>query len=84
MIAFFIPCLLPAALLLSALPIVLLGWRPKGTQVAPRARARRGDALSSSGRRAWRTQRSAFKGKLHELIERVVEVSKRRIAAPPP
>jgi hypothetical protein len=42
MIALFIACLLPATLFVSALPIVLLGLRPKGARVAPRARVRVG------------------------------------------
>jgi hypothetical protein len=38
MIALFVACLLPATLFLAALPILLLGSRPKGVRVAPRAR----------------------------------------------
>ena len=39
MIAFAIACFLPLALLLTALPIVLLGLPSKGARVAPRTRA---------------------------------------------
>ena len=42
MIALFVACLLPLTLFLAALPVVLLGTRPKGVRVAPRARMRVG------------------------------------------
>lgn len=37
MIAFTIACLLPAALLLTVVPIVLLGVTRKGARVSPRS-----------------------------------------------
>ena len=39
MIAFTIACLLPAALLFTLVPLVLLGLSRKGTRVAPRSHA---------------------------------------------